>query len=362
MNRELLDLYMDYLICSTSFTTATGLSWLTGGAISHDKITRFLSSKDFSQSDLWQIIKPFVRSIEDEDGILIVDDSIEEKPYTKENDVIAWHYDHAKGKSVKGINFVSAFYNTAKASSPVGYALVKKTEDVINKKTNKKSRKSPISKQQMYRNLLTKAASNGVKFKYVVNDVWFSSAENMCFIKNVLAKDFVMPLKNNRKVALSEEKLAAGEFVKIKDLELGEGMLVWLKGVNFPVRLIRQVFKDEDGSTIVLHLVSSDIELTDDRIAAIYKRRWKVEEYHKSLKNNASLCKAPAKTIRTQSNHLFASICAFVRLERLSIASKLNHFALKGKIYMEALKTAVLALEKFKLQIFQTEKLIHAPA
>lgn len=33
----------------------------------------------------------------------------------------------------------------------------------------------------------------------------------------------------------------------------------------------------------------------------------KVEEYHKSLKSNASLAKSPTKTIRTQSNHCFAS-------------------------------------------------------
>ena len=53
----LLDLYVDYLICSTSYTTATGLSRLTNNKIIHDKITRFLNSKDFTASDLWQVAK-----------------------------------------------------------------------------------------------------------------------------------------------------------------------------------------------------------------------------------------------------------------------------------------------------------------
>jgi hypothetical protein len=36
-----------------------------------------------------------VREIESEEGVLILDDSIEEKPYTDENEQICWHYDHS---------------------------------------------------------------------------------------------------------------------------------------------------------------------------------------------------------------------------------------------------------------------------
>ena len=39
----MLDIYTDFLICSTSYTTATALSRATGNAISHDNVTRFLS-------------------------------------------------------------------------------------------------------------------------------------------------------------------------------------------------------------------------------------------------------------------------------------------------------------------------------
>lgn len=81
MNRELLEVYSDYLLSSLSHTTATGLSALTGGAVSHDKITRFLSSDDFGPKQLWQLVKPFVRRFESGDGVLIIDDTVEEKPY-----------------------------------------------------------------------------------------------------------------------------------------------------------------------------------------------------------------------------------------------------------------------------------------
>jgi len=365
MNKNMLDIYIDFLICSTSYTTATALSRATGNSISHDKVTRFLSKEDFMPSDLWQFAKPLFRSIQNEkndDGVLIVDDSIEEKPYTDENEIIAWHYDHCKGRNVKGINFVSAIYQSKNVVAPVSYALVRKTQDYINAKTGKKSRKSPISKQQHFRNLIATAVDNNIDFKTVLADIWFSSAENMCYIKNDMHKDFILPLKDNRKVALSEEDLASGKFVSIKKLELGESVLVRLEGVDFLLRLVRQVFKNEDGSTGTLHLVSSNIELTDEQITTTYQRRWNVEEYHKSLKSNASLAKSPTQTVRTQANHLFSSICAFIRLESLSISKKLNHFAIKDKIYIEALKTAFRELEKLKSEVLQIVKTDYAPA
>src|SRR3990167_7964816 len=88
MDKVILNLYTDYLICSTSQTTATGLSRVTDGAISHDAITRFLSEEDFTSSDLWQIAKPLARSMEatiqeNEYGVLVLDDTDEEKPYTE---------------------------------------------------------------------------------------------------------------------------------------------------------------------------------------------------------------------------------------------------------------------------------------
>ena len=365
MNKNMLDLYIDFLICSTSYTTATALSRATDNAISHDKVTRFLSAEDFTSVDLWQFAKPLINSMPNEatiDGVLIIDDSIEEKPYTDENDIVAWHYDHSKGRNVKGINFISALYQTAYVSVPITYELVRKTQECVNKKTGKKSRKSPISKQQYFRNLIKAAVANNLDFKMVLADTWFNSVENMCYIKNDMLKDFIMSVKDNRLVALSEEALAAGEFVSIKKLELGESVLVRLEGVDFPLRLTRQVFKDGDGSTGVLYLVSSNIELIDEQIATTYHRRWRVEEYHKSLKNNASLAKSPTKTVRTQANHLFASICAFIRLERLSAIIQRNHFALKGKIYIDALKTVLREFQKLKVEILQTAKTFPAPA
>ncbi len=75
-----------------------GLSILSEGKISHDKVTRFLSSEDFTSAELWSLIKRTVRQIQREDGVIIIDDTIEEKPSTDENEIICWHHDHSKGR------------------------------------------------------------------------------------------------------------------------------------------------------------------------------------------------------------------------------------------------------------------------
>jgi hypothetical protein len=120
--------------------------------------------------------------------------------------------------------------------------------------------------------------------------------------------------------------------------------------VPFPLLLCKQVLKNEDGSEGVLYLVSSDPTLDYDGLSTIYQRRWKVEEYHKSLKSNASLeKKSPTKKVRTQTNHVFSSIYAFVKLERLKLATKMNHFAIRSVIYLKAVRASYEELRRMRL-------------
>jgi hypothetical protein len=353
MNRDLLELYSDYLLSAFDYTTATGLSKMTDGAVSHDKVTRFLSEKELNSSELWCLVKPLVREIEDEaSGVLIIDDTIEEKPYTNESELVCWHYDHSKGRNVKGINLLSTLFQAGDLSVPVAFESVKKTEWVFNKKKERWQRKSPRTKNELYRQMLEACAKNRIGFRYVLNDVWYASSENMIYVKQNLGKEFIMPIKTNRHVALSLERKGRGEYEQVASAELEPGTVVevYVEQAEFPLLLVKQVFKnEEDGSEGVLYLVSSDVTLDYEQLTTIYKRRWKVEEYHKSLKSNASLAKSPTKTIRTQGNHVFASIYAFVKLERLKMSTKMNHFALRSRMYLKAVRAAFGELQTLRV-------------
>ena len=342
MNKAVLDLYSDYLISSYDLTPATRLSRILQGAISHDKITRFLAEDIPRSQDFWRMVKPHVRQIQTAEGVMIVDDSIEEKPYTDENDIVCWHYDHTTGRQVKGINFMTALYHAGGVSLPVGFQIVAKTEHYRDSNSNSQKRRSPVSKNTYYQQLLRFCIKNEISFRYVLNDVWYASAENMMFVKHDLKKHFVMPLKSNRKVALSKTDKRIGKYQAVDTLAI-KGNAVWeiyLEGVDFPLSLVKQVFVNEDKSTGILYLVSSDTTLTYDQITTLYRTRWHVEEYHKSLKQNASLEKSPARTVATQTTHFFAALCAYVKLELLKISYNMSHSTLKLSIYMRALMTA----------------------
>jgi hypothetical protein len=347
MTKELLDLYSDYLLSSFGATTATGLSRLLNGAVSHDQVTRFLSEKVKASSDLWRVVKPLVRQIESDEGVLLFDDSIEEKPYTDENEIICWHYDHSKGRNVKGINFLTTLYHSQGISLPVAFHLMAKTESYLDKKSGKRKRRSPTTKNDHYRQMLQICVRNGVRFRYVLNDSWYASADNMMLIRHALQRHFIMALKSNRKVALSAQDKRQGRYQTVSTLALPEGTVceVYLESVDFPLLLTRQLFTNEDGSTGILYLVTSDLTLDAGQLTTIYQTRWKVEEYHRSLKQNASLDKSPTRTVTTQTNHFFAALCTFVKLEWLRTQTKLNHYALKSKLYLSALLSAFQSLQ-----------------
>ena len=172
----------------------------------------------------------------------------------------------------------------------------------------------------------------------------------MKLIRTELGKDFVMPLKSNRNIALSGQDKKDGRFQAVQTLALehGQAREVYLEQVPFPLLLVKQVFTNEDGRQGVLYLVTSDRTLDGDRLVRLYQERWQVEVYHKSLKQNASLACSPTHAKTTQSNHVFLSLCAYVKLEALKIRTECSHFALKQRLYMAALQAAFDQLQTFQ--------------
>ena len=79
----------------------------------------------------------------------------------------------------------------------------------------------------------------------------------------------------------------------------------------------------------------------------IYQRRWKVEECHKSLKQNASMGKSPIKTPDTQANHFVAAILAYTKLEVLKLKCGTGHFRSKAELYLIGLKVMHQELAQF---------------
>jgi hypothetical protein len=352
MDGDILDLYSDYLLASTRKITATGLSELTDGAISHDQITRFLAGEELNGTLLWLKTKKLIRQYENGEGCLIFDDTIVEKAYMDENEIICWYYDHSKGRNVKGINILTAFYvaenEYGKLQIPIDYQIITKTKIETDEESGKERRVSEKSKNEMMREMISRTMQKHVQFGYILADSWFASAENMRFIKKK-GKAFIFEINDNRLAAVNEQERGKGRFTRIDRMETPdeEPVLVYLKDLKFPVILYKQVFKNKDGSTGVRYLVTNDETMDSGRFKTLYKKRWSVEVYHESIKQNTSIGKSPAHTERTQSNHIFASIYAYAKLEVAKLNHGYNHFAVKAQIYMASLKRAMELLSAF---------------
>jgi hypothetical protein len=345
----IFDIYSAYLIVNQGQATATNLSSLIDNRLSHDSITRALSAKEYSSKDLWKVVKPFAQQISSSDGVLMVDDSIEEKAYMDENDLICWHFDHCLKRSVKGVNQITALYHSEGTSLPVCFEMIHKTVWVNDKKKNKSKRISAISKQELFRQLIKQSIDNNLVFAYILADSWFSCAENFNFIQDQ-NRLFIIPLKANRKVALSLHDKHKGKYQPIESLELevDKTLQVWVEGVDFPLLLTKQVFQNEDGSEVCNYLVTNDLTADSQRIKAFYEKRWKIELFHKSVKSLTGYAKSPARTVTTQTNHIFLSMLAFIKLESIKIETKKNHFQIKKILTLNALKVAWKKLQSMK--------------
>jgi hypothetical protein len=341
MITDIFDLYSDFLITNLGQHTSTSLSAVLDKCVSHDQITRALSKPAYGSVQLWQYVKPMVSAMKSlgESGVLCLDDTIEAKPYTKASSLNCWHFDHTKGRSVKGINQLTALFHCKGTSMPVGYELIEKTIWYCDVATRKEKRISLIDKHELYRKLIEQAVINQVPIRYVLSDKWFSSVENMRFIHH-LGLHFVFPMKSNRLVALSESDKKAGKYQPIDSVVIEENqtLTLYLEQFEHCLKFSKQVFKNGDEQKGVLYLLTNDLGADASLMQAQYALRWKVEEFYKSIKSNIGYANAPVHTHNTIKNHLFLANIAFVKLEQASLKLRKNHFALKAKLTANANK------------------------
>lgn len=351
---SVMDLYTDFLMTSPNIVSSGLLSEVLNKEHSHDKITRMLAQDILDQKAYWHSIKPTVRQIEKEEGLISIDDTLEEKPWSTENEFISWHFDHTKGHSIKGINIITFTYvNTdfdLPVKFPIAFEVIRKDSEQT--KTTKKNGKfvtktSPcasISKNELVRQRLHHLVfQNHVKFNRIAFDTWFSSAENITFIVKDLKKNVVCAIKDNRTVCFDASKPKKEQQwlqVSAADIEPNKTYKVRLKDVPFDVLLLKKVYHNLDSSIGVQYLIETDTNQPAEQIVDNYKLRWSSEDVHRSLKQNTALEKMPAKTQNAQVNHIFASMLALAKLECLKLATKKNHYQLKRQVLINALKTA----------------------
>ena len=244
-----LNLYTDYLLSSTGQISATGLSRLFDGHISHDQMIRWLTSIYLDSQQVWTHAKPLIRQTERELGtddlaVLIVDDSIVEKAHTDANALLCVHYDYSLGRYVKGLNFVSLLDAAGPVSVPIAVGLVEKTQAIIDPKTQKVSYKGPLTRNQLLQAMLRVALPGWPQpqpaYRYLLADSWYASAKNRNTVRG-LGHECIFALPSSRTVALTQEARRKGAFLALNTWALPEGqpLCVWLRSLEEAVLVVR---------------------------------------------------------------------------------------------------------------------------
>ncbi len=177
--------YIDFLVGSPKVFTCTEAARVqpkSSRAPAHDSLTRMLQRLKPSAQKLWEEVEPLVNK---DRGLLIVDDSTLDKPYSKKMDLVSYHWSGKHHRVVKGINVISTVWSDGDLTLPCDYRIYDNEEG--------------LTKNDQFIEMMKVAHNRGFKPECVGFDSWYSSLENLKYIRK-LGWIWLTRLKSNRLV------------------------------------------------------------------------------------------------------------------------------------------------------------------
>ena len=234
--------------------------------LSHDSVNRFLLRERYDPKDLFDEVKLYIDLT---GGTLSGDDTIIDKPYSDPSltELIGYFWSGKHHRIVKGIPLITLYYTDPSGKSvPVNY-------HIYNKQEGK-------TKNVYLREMITEVLGWGLQPKMVTGDTWYSSQENLKFLKDK-ELGFLMGIAKNRKVSIPD-----GEFTQVQNLEIPEqGLLVHLKKFG-QVKVFRRTFKNEVTRYYIMYLPNPDSTwaITREEFKEFHSIHWGIECYHRAIK------------------------------------------------------------------------------
>jgi hypothetical protein len=299
--------YVEYLISTPINYTCTNLAEHVEG-ISHDAVSNYLKRGHLTARHLWELVENLID--DSEEATLILDDSVQNKQYSRSIELVKLQYSGAAGGLVKGIGVVNLVHTNGQDREyyPIDYRIYAKEAD-------------GKTKNDHFIEMLTNAISDKqIQAKTVLFDSWYASWQNLKRVQR-LGLTFYTTLKSNRLVSLSKET----GYVHLDEVDwtperLKHGVLVKLKKVPFKVKLFKVVAPNGDVDWVITN--DLDETMTTQVAQEADKLRWQVEEFHRELKQLTGSEKCQCRTSRSQRNHLACCYHAWI-----SLKVHANHFS-----------------------------------
>ncbi len=289
--------YIEYLISTPANYTCSNLANHLEG-VSHDAVSDYLQREKLTARGLWELVQPLIK--DSPQAYLILDDSVQDKRYSKKIELVKHQYSGNAHGLVRGIGVVNLVHSDGTDYYPIDYRLYAPQTD-------------GKTKNEHFREMLVAAlADKQLQALTILFDSWYGSVDNLKLIQR-LERYFVTTLKSNRKVNVSIE---AG-YVHLDQLEWREaqlltGQLVKLQELPFKVRLFKLVAPDGDIEWVITNRPA----LTDRQLVQEENEvRWQVEQLHRELKQLTGSEKCECRTARSQRNHLACCYQAWVAIK-----------------------------------------------
>ncbi|TRW96110.1 transposase [Candidatus Methylobacter oryzae] len=290
--------------------------------VSHDVVSNFLKQIRITARQVWELVKGLIHNTEG--SFLIIDDSVQDKRYSKSIELVKTQYSGAVGGLVRGIGVVNLVHSDGQDHYPVDYRIY---HNVVDGKT----------KNDHFKDMLVNAiADKALKAKTVLFDSWYASWENLKLVHS-LKRTFYTTLKSNRMISLSKEE----GYVHLDEIEwtperLRFGVVVKLKKVPFKVKLFKLVAPNGDIDWLITN------ELDDNLTAQVAQHandvRWQVEEFHRELKQLTGSEKCQCRKARSQRNHIACCYHVWISLKVKANTLKKSLYQVRADLFSDYLQ------------------------
>jgi hypothetical protein len=321
--------YIEYLVSTPANYTCTNLAAHLQG-VSHDAVSDYLARAKTTARQLWELVAPLLNDTEH--AYLIVDDSVQDKRYSRHIELVQPQYSGAAGGVVRGIGVVNLIHTDGTDYYPIDFRIYAPKAD-------------GKTKNHHFRDMLISAVANkGLKAKRVLFDSWYASVDNLKVVVR-LGLVFVTTLKSNRLVSLSKES----GYVHLDQLEWSEeqlqhGMVVKLKELPFKVRLFKVVSTDGDIDWVITNLDRNldrpdrPDEPTTHVVQQENEVRWQVEQLHRELKQLTGIEACQCRKARAQRTHIACCYHAWLSLKVIAKRLGKSLYQVRADLFSDYLR------------------------
>lgn len=311
--------YCQYLLSSQINYTITNLAEHLE-QISHDAINYYLKREKLTPRLLWENVKDIIE--EDANGYIIFDDSVLDERYSQEIEMVRRQYSGNEHGVVKGIGVVSCVYVNPqfKRFWVVDYRIFNPDVDGKTKIDHVKDMLSNL----VYQKLLP--------FDTVLMDTWYAVNSLMLYIDS-LEKVYYCPLKNNRLVddTLGKEKYKRIELLEWSEEESECGKIIKIKG--FPAQKKVKLFRVAVSNNRTDYVATNDLSQSSTNVVQeVCKIRWKIEEFHREIKQLTGIESCQCRKARLQRNHIACAMLVWIRLKNLAYQTGQTVYQIKHNL------------------------------